>query len=211
MHGFRTNCSASPAKKKNADSGEYGRHTSQNLIAISWSFQKETMSADRLVSNATNVPRALVQVARVGAEKNHVCIYISAGINHSTEKSQHKTQTRSRARDSTSVEYAMAVCSRCTPLPKNAFIIHQRITNATVYAFTPAFTLSALTRLIDDVFDSKSLVPMISCRHRDAFFSSIVSIDFIIITISFSTTIAREFSYISALWMLTMIYRKLCR
>lgn len=79
-------------------------------------------SADRLVSNATNVPRTLVQVARVGAEKNHVCIYISAGINHSTEKSQHKTQTGSRARDSTSVEYAMAVR---TPLPKNAFIIHR--------------------------------------------------------------------------------------
>lgn len=51
--------------------------------------------ADRLVSNATNVPRANVriQVARVGGEKNHVCIYISAGINHSTEKSRHKTQT----------------------------------------------------------------------------------------------------------------------
>lgn len=65
--------------------------------------------------------RAVVQVARVGAEKNHVCIYISAGINHSTEKSQHKTQTGSRARDSTSVEYAMADVLVYYPLTEKCF------------------------------------------------------------------------------------------
>lgn len=40
--------------------------------------------------------RARAREERVGAEKNHVCIYISAGINHSAEKSRHKTQTGSQ-------------------------------------------------------------------------------------------------------------------
>lgn len=48
--------------------------------------------------------------------------------------------------------------------------------------FTPAFTPSAFTRLIDDVFDSKPLVPIINRRYQDAFFSSIPSIGFIMIT-----------------------------
>lgn len=54
-------------------------------------------SSFRMLQMCRARARAHVQVLlRVGAEKNHVCIYISAGINHSTEKSRHKTQTGSQ-------------------------------------------------------------------------------------------------------------------
>lgn len=89
-----------PLGKKMQIPTDTAEHRCGGLIAISWSSWKETTTADRLVSNATNVPsartRARSGAARVGAEKNHVCIYISTGINHSTEKSRHKTQTGSQ-------------------------------------------------------------------------------------------------------------------
>lgn len=68
---------------------------------------------------------ALVQVARVGAEKNHVCIYISAGINHSTEKSRHKTQTGSQRGTAhplnTQWPYVAAVRTRIYTLTEKCF------------------------------------------------------------------------------------------
>lgn len=117
--------------------------------------ERPTDHHNRLVSNATNVPRALVQVARVGAEKNHVCIYISAGINHSTEKSRHKTQTGSQRGTAhplnTQWPYVADVHRPPAPSPKNAFIIHRWITNATVCAFHPPWAFAPpleFTRLI---------------------------------------------------------------
>jgi len=115
-------------------------------------------------------------VARVGAEKNHVCIYISAGIKHSTEKSRHKTQTGSRRgiAHPLNTQWPCVADVRARLYPERCFY-YSADTNyerdgILIWPPLPApplHPLSPFIRLIDD--ERNSRIPLIpleeSCRR----------------------------------------------